>query len=240
MLRRAMMASGGSVPPGSDPYWANVVSLLHFDGADGSTTFTDEKGKVWTPHGTAKISTAEMLFGGPMGYFDGTGSWIDTPDSTDFTIGSGDFTQEFFMKSPGNTTAYDQACGQRNVSGDNKAAWPATRNNLANTMLLSYTAGAGFVTTAGTAAVYNDSLHHIAVVRNGTSLRQYVDGTLDASLVLPSGKVFDDLATPFSIGRAGAYDGQYFKGYIGQFRLTKGVARYTADFTPPTAAFPNS
>ena len=66
---------------------ANTKSLLHFDGANNSTTFTDETGKTWTAHGNAKISTAQYKFPTGSGLFDGTGDYIDTPDHADFNFG---------------------------------------------------------------------------------------------------------------------------------------------------------
>lgn len=51
-----------------DPYWGTVVSLLHFEGADASTTFTDETGKVWTAAGNAQIDTAQYKYGAPTAY----------------------------------------------------------------------------------------------------------------------------------------------------------------------------
>lgn len=92
MLRRAMMAGGG------DPYWANVVSLLHMDGANGSTTFTDQKGKTWTPNGNVQISTAQSVFGGSSAAFDGVNDSLSIASHADFGFGTGDWTVECFVR----------------------------------------------------------------------------------------------------------------------------------------------
>lgn len=224
-------------PPTEAFQSGRVVSQLHLDGSDGSKLIHDIAGKVWSANSLAKISTAQSKFGSGSAYFDGT-SWIDTPDSADFALGSQDFTLELFMKSPGNA-AYDQICGQRTTAGDYRQNLAVTRNNTNNTLLMGYTNGTSIISAAGTAIVFDDQWHHVALVRNGTSLKQYVDGVLDSSLTLSAGFSMIDMATKFSIGRSGEYNGQYYKGYIDEFRLVKGVALYTADFDPPAVPNPD-
>jgi len=73
----------------------NTVSLLHFNGANGSTTITDERGKAWTAQGNAQISTAAPIFVGPSLLLDGAGDWVQTTSGlTDFAFGTGDFVVE--------------------------------------------------------------------------------------------------------------------------------------------------
>jgi hypothetical protein len=75
--------------------------LLHMDGTNGSTTFTDTNAggsaHTWTANGNAQISTAQSKFGGASGLFDGTGDYITTPDHADYTLGSGDFTIDLWF-----------------------------------------------------------------------------------------------------------------------------------------------
>src|SRR3990167_5787652 len=77
---------------------ADTKLLLHMDGADASTTFTDEVGHVFTPAGNAQIDTAQSKFGGASGLFDGTGDYITTPNSADFDPGTGSFTAEMWIR----------------------------------------------------------------------------------------------------------------------------------------------
>ena len=72
--------------------------------------------------------------------------------------------------------------------------------------------------------------YHVAYVRSGTSFNLYVNGILESTVTNSDSFNFSG----WTIGR-GYYDNQ-FNGYIDDFRITKGVARYTAPFTPPTAA----
>ena len=82
----------------ADPYFTNVVALLHMDGADGSTTFTDVKGHAFTAAGSAQIDTAQSKFGGASGLFAGPNDDISTPSSSDFAYGIGDFTWELWVR----------------------------------------------------------------------------------------------------------------------------------------------
>jgi hypothetical protein len=89
--------------PAGDQYWYSKVLGLHCDGTNGSTTFTDVKGKTVTAVGNAQISTAQYpaLTGkSSSAYFDGTGDYLTLSNSTDFTF-PGDFTIQFFVRFSG-------------------------------------------------------------------------------------------------------------------------------------------
>lgn len=94
-----------AVAPTEDYLFAYVGSLLHFNGANDSTIFTDQKSKTWTRAGTPLIKTAQSLFGGASGYFTGAQN-ITTPSHADFQFGSGNFCIEFatyFTTAPGSS-----------------------------------------------------------------------------------------------------------------------------------------
>ena len=82
----------------SEPSLGYTVSLLHMDGADGSNTFTDEAGKLWTAAGDAQIHTAQSEFGGASASFDGIGDYLTTPDSDNFYLANGNWTIDFWMQ----------------------------------------------------------------------------------------------------------------------------------------------
>lgn len=232
MLRRAMMAanSGGG---GVDPHWANVVSLLHFDGVDGSTTFTDQKGKSWTPAGSAQLDNAQVKFGSASGLFPGS-SLIQTAAHSDWELEDGDFTLEMWFRATSIGTRMF-LCGQSNGGAS------TVRNLLEITASgkLRYLTGASpsFVEVVGSTTLSTGTWYHLAATKSGTTRRVFVDGVLDgsatnAAAILPNSGVF-------CIGRAGSYSGLTANGHIDDFRATKGVARYTSSFTPPTEAFPD-
>lgn len=222
-------ASGGG---GSNPYWANVSSLLHFDGADGSTTFADQKGHVWTPSGNAQIDTAHSKFGGASGLFDGSGDYITAASHADFGFGSSDFTIEAFVRVP--STGSDQTLF------DNRTA-----SNTGIGIYSSIIAGGGGqkwgvasnVAVIATGAVLTvNTWIHLAIARQGTTLRGFRNGVQDFSIT--------DSRTYASASQArcGAtyVATQPYYGHIDDARVTKGVARYTSAFTPPSAPFPDS
>lgn len=232
MLRRLLMASGA---PTNDPYWSSVTALLHFDGADGSTTFTDEKGNIWTPSGDAQIDTAQWKFGGASGLFDGSGDYISTPNNLGFNFGSGDFTVEFWMRpaAPVSSTRiiFCKAGGSGSrsfvfgVASDNRLYFGMSEN------------GTGFIDHVSPINCFVDSVFsHVAFVRLSNNISMYVNGVSVFSEVI-SGSIFV-ADYPGEIGGRPS-DGQYFNGHIDDLRVTKGVARYTTNFSPPTAAFPN-
>src|SRR5664280_436737 len=100
---------------------SNTKILLHMDGSNAGTTFTDESGKIWTAGGNGQLSTNSPKFGTASGLFNGS-SWITTPDSTDLTVGSGDFTIDFWVKrSTLGTNQY--IMGTQNSAGSDHAPY---------------------------------------------------------------------------------------------------------------------
>ena len=237
MLKQLLMLMASRVT--GDPYFANVKLLLHMDGADASTTFTDQIGHTFTARGNAQIDTSDSQFGGASALFDGTGDWIDTPDSADFTIGSGDMTAEFCLKANTSTiTRY--LCGQADAS--------LTGTSISFYMYLTGTGFPGVTvytgstakTVQGAGSIENDGLwHRLAAVISSGTLYLYLDGVSIGTPIAIGGAV-NDSSEIFSIGAAGAYGTGRCIGWIDEFRLTIGTARYTGNYTPPTAAFPDS
>lgn len=232
MLRRLLMASGA---PTSDPFWANVTALLHFDGADGSTTFTDQKSNIWTPSGDAQIDTAQWKFGGASGLFDGSGDYISTPNNTGFDFGSGDFTIEFWMRAAAAVSSTRIIICKAGTSGNRSFVFGVTATNR---LYFGWSSNGinfnDYITP--TNSFVDSTFYHVAVVRFGSSLSIYINGNSASSIAI-SGAIFT-ANTPSQIGGRSS-DSQYFNGHIDDLRVTKGVARYTANFSPPTAAFPN-
>jgi hypothetical protein len=81
--------------------------------------------------------------------------------------------------------------------------------------------------------------YHIALVRNGTEISTYVDGTKSPNTITTSAAIHNGSTNPLRIAGDVPYNG-YLNGYIDDLRITKGVARYTSNFTPPTAQLPGA
>lgn len=220
----------------TDPHFANVVSLLHFNGADGSNTFTDVKGKIWTASGNAQLDTAQLKFGTASGLFDGVSDYISTGASADFAFGTGDFTVECWVRpdvSP--TNAQEYLVG--NYVGATTGRWgfllDATRTKLqfrhADTTVISQNA-----------TINVSAWNHVAVTRASGTLRLFVGGTQ-----LAADLTFADNLSASAIVAIGSTAPNFpndteLKGWIDDMRITKGVARYTGNFAVPTTQFPDS
>lgn len=241
LLNPIRFSSGG----GSDPSYSSVSLLLHGDGTNGSTTVTDNSPtpKTVTAFGNANISTAQSKFGGSSMYFDGAGDYLDGPVSTDFNFGTGDFTIEcsVYLAGWGSAGIFSLyytsllGCREQNTTG----GWTLWLDGTST----SKTAVNFSTTSGGAQASYSFSLntwYSITVTRQSGVIYFFVNGTLITSAAFATDT---GTAKKLSIGyhqdtvRGNTF---YLNGYLDEVRVTKGVARYTATFTPPTAAFPNS
>lgn len=234
--RRRIIGGGG----GTDPFFADVKSLLHFDGADAGTTFTDVIGKVWTPNGNAQLDTAQFKFGTASGLFDGTGDYITTPDHADFDIGSGDFTLEMFVRFNAGLGSRQFLCGQGNSSGNGNLCFgiEKTAADVMRAVCFSDTGTTEAGACVGATSVTTGVWYHLAYTRSGSDFRLFLDGDEDASA--SSAATINNSTSVLAIGRLGLLNALYLNGWMDEFRFTKGVARYTSNFTPPSAAFPDS
>lgn len=205
-----------------DPYFSSVSLLLHMDGANGSTTFTDNSSNALavTAVGNAQISTAQSKFGGASAYFDGTGDYLSA-SSPDIT---GSWTVECWWY-PSTVTVQQTilSCNSGASAGINIWCNTSGRMVIDN----GVTGQAAFTGGSFTANQWN----HITVVRNGTTTTGYINGSAVGS------NTFSPISSSFiNVGRYAATPFAYLNGYIDDLRITK-VAR---TITVPTAPYPNS
>lgn len=216
-------------------------ALLHMDGADASTSFLDESGKTWTAVGNAQIDAAQSKFGGASGLFDGTGDYVSTPDHADFTLGSGDWTVDAWFNCVGPSTTGGNICGQGNTAADAAATSFFLGRNAVNQMVLRVSDGVTVGTLDGVTSftnLTNPGWHHIAAVRSGNTLMLFVDGILEGQAAF-TGSV-QDSAELFTVGARSAGGGSMWNGWIDELRISKGIARWTTDFIPPSSAYGNT
>lgn len=225
----------------TDPYFANVSSLLHMDGANGSTTFTDQKGKTWTAGGTADISTSFSVFGGASGDF--PGQYISTPNHADFDFGSGDFTVEGWVRITTIGSNFNGIICHDNISVTR--GWLLYKNSTAGGGLsfAAYVGGTGYTVTDPSAPAAATWIY-VAAVRDGGTLRLYKNGVQVASTAI-TGTVNNPTIPTYmgSLVVSGSpTGGDRLNGYLDEWRVTKGVCRYPSGttYTVPTSAFPNS
>lgn len=237
-LQLAQFGRAGKVATvGADPYFANVKLLLHFDGADGSTTFTDVLGHTCTANANAQIDTAQAKFGGASGLLDGVDDYVRVTGSSGFYLGGGDFTMECFVR-PSSTVGLRFIASPRRVSGaDWNWYWAQSGGTLYFTGI-GPGEGATLVALSGGTLSTGGAFQHVAVTRSGDTWRLLLDGAVvDTDTV--SGSIYD-ANVDLLIGADASTAGREWAGHIDEFRLTVGAARYTGAYTVPTAAFPNS
>jgi hypothetical protein len=228
----------------ADPDFANVSLLLHMNGTNGSTTFLDSSitAKTVTSTNGAQISTAQSRFGGASGLFDGVNDYLDVSGTTDFDFGTGDFTIETFIR-PSSTGGL-RCIFSRQDLGPTGPTSMAVQVRLNGTFLESVFRQSGSATvyvTTGTTAIATNTWTHVAVTRASGTVRLFVAGNVDGTTAGVTSSLNSTTSTPkvaaLAIATLPVTD--FFNGYMDEVRVTKGVARYTANFTPPAAPFPD-
>ena len=209
-----------------DANYASVSLLLHCDGTNGSTTFTDSSPtpKTITRFGDAQISTAQSKFGGSSIRLDGTGDYINAPSGAAFSLDA-DYTFEVWVY----PLALAYAC-----IFDTRTTGPQlslTVNLNDDGSISTYLHPSNYSSSGASYAA--NAWNHIAVSRSGSTGRFFINGTLCGTY---------SHTVPGNGGNvcriSGNIDGNLnFNGYLDDIRITKGVARYTGNFTPPAAAF---
>jgi hypothetical protein len=180
--------------------------------------------------GDAQIDTTTKKYGTGSMEFDGTGDWLLMANTPDQQLGTGNFTIEFWVY---------LATGDIGSARGLVAKGTSTTGflvSLNTTEKVVFTFASSTITSTG--AITTNAWNHIAVVREGTGsnlTKIYINGTNDGT-----GTVSTDFnQTSVMYVGCNRTAGDPMKGFIDDLRITKGVARYTANFTPPTAAFPN-
>jgi len=230
------------IGPSADPYSDYVSLLLHGNGTNGSTTFTDSSSNAHTvtANGDAEISTTQSKFGGASMYFDGSGDYLSVPDDTSFHLGSDDFTFEFWTYL--NSTSSENFINKRSNPSIN-AQYLYFRVNSGSLKLWATSNGSSWDIANsfgfGNTALSTGQWYHIALVRNGTEISAYVDSTKSPNTITTSAAIQNGGTNPLLIAGDAAVNNHYVNGYIDDFRITKGVARYTSNFTPPTTELPD-
>jgi len=226
-----------------DEEFGNVSLLLHGDGTNGSTTIVDSSSspKAVTAVGDAQISTAQSKFGGSSIAFDGTGDYLSIPDGADFEFGSGNFTAEAWVY-PTASPPQPIIMGQWDATGGGTGlSWVLllSSNSSRNLRFLLSTNGSGVVTDSiSSSPLTLNAWNHVALVRNGDVFTAYLDGVSAVTYTISAGASLFNATNVITVG-ASSINTQPFNGYIDDLRITKGVARYTSNFTPPTAPFPD-
>lgn len=219
-----------TAPSGQGGIDAYTKLLLHMNGTNGSTTFTDSEitPKVATANNGAAISTAQSKFNGSSGLFDGVDDYVSLADSADWNFGTGDFTLDGWIR----PASISQQYLFYQVGGGNLMVLYITPGGgLEFYDTFGGSAKADYISPPGALTANNWS--HIAAVRNGSNFYIFIGGIDQSASVSTAIGTNDlgDIAGPMVIG-GGA--GLFFNGNMQEMRISKGIARWTSNFTPPS------
>lgn len=242
-----MLVCGPAYSAVSSPtcFGTDCTLMLHMNGADGSTTFTDSSftsTKTVTRQGDAQIDTAQYKFGGASGLFDGTGDYLTTPDNADWSLGSGDFTIDAWVRFNALPLSgeFQAVVGQWNSSNTDDS-FIYLLNNTTGTYAYQFfytTDGATYNNSSFTTTPSTGTWYHVAVIRNGANLKGFVDGSqIGATYNISSSALFAS-GQALTIGADNNASHFYpFNGWMDELRLVKGTAVWTSSFSVPTAEY---
>jgi hypothetical protein len=206
------------------------------NGADASTTFTDTASggtHTWTAYGGAQIDTAQSKFGGASGLFTSSG-YISTPDSADWYFGTGDFTIDFWLRLSSLPGGSDFAHMWSQYINDNNFIHLAYGWNPKSWYFRYRLNGVYQINMVIADTLSINTWYHIALVRTGNTFKLFRNG-IQVGSNYSSSNALGDLASGVQIGRFRPTAPQYYlNGWLDEFRISKGIARWTSNFTPPT------
>jgi len=180
-----------------------------------------------TTVGDAKISTTQSKFGGSSMYFDGTGDYLKSVPSAGNILRAGDFTIEFWLYPSDTDSAYRALVSSENYSSTT-GGWSLYQYGTSIEFWLSSVYPA---TLTASSAITASTWQHLALCRASGTLRLFINGTSVASVSNSTELTGQEIW--IGDNNSGSY---FYNGYIDDLRITKGYARYTTTFTPPTSA----
>lgn len=216
----------------TDPYFSSVIALLHLDGTNGSTTFTDVKGHTFTGAGTAALSTATYKFGGAALNLAGAGAFISTAHADFNLLSGGDYTVECWanlFSSPPSSYGCVVFSKDTPTGGFILRVGPTLAMEVVFPSLGVMSSPWGVPPGVWT---------HLGYCRAGSTHYLFMNGAVFSTSAF--NRVVD-AASAFRVGASSnaGYEG-YWLGQIDEVRVTKGVARYTSAYSTPASPFPNS
>jgi hypothetical protein len=184
--------------------------------------------------GNARVSTDTKKYGTGAMYFDGTGDGLSLPANQNISLGTGDFTIEMWINGANSSSPVGGSFPRLFTLGTAQGTGCIEVYNSSSTgITVAISAGTNITFAGGT--LLNSTWNHFAITRSGTSLKAFVNGTQVGSTNTNSTNLNLAASTQSWIGSISASAGN-FTGYIDDLRITKGVARYTTNFTAPISA----
>jgi hypothetical protein len=222
-----------SVPTAPETNVANTSLLLNFTNAG---IIDNTQNNTIETVGNAQISTTVKKYGTGSIAFDGTGDYLVMPASDQTRFGIGNFTIEGWVYLVG-TTNPRRILTKGNTSTSDLSFAVNIDTSWRLQFIWSTNGGSAITlsTPNGISGDWVDTWRHFAITRDGTNIRIFLNGVLRVTGSQTGN--FYSATTPLLVG-VDATGASTFNGYMDDLRITKGIARYTADFTPPTEPYP--
>ncbi|MDP2090958.1 MAG: LamG-like jellyroll fold domain-containing protein [Candidatus Gracilibacteria bacterium] len=223
-----------------DPDWSKVSMLMRMNGTNNSTNFLDSKGvNVITRSGDTKISTENSMYDGASGFFDGNNDFITyTYNASLYDLSTSDFTLEGWINPSAYAggSLYGTILSKRTGGADfDYTLFVAGSTGKSVCFKYGTTSNGAINLCSSNNSILLNTWYHVAVTREGSSLKLFIDGNLVNTNTLTEN--IRNRTTNVEMGKSLSYTDSYFHGYIDEFRITKGKARYTSSFTKPTKKF---
>lgn len=218
-----------------DSNWQDVVLMMQMQ----DTGLTDRKMHAVSKFGDVGLSSTQAKFKSVSAYFDGVGDYLTVTPDARLDLGTGDFTIEFWVYMVNTTPTYpvilfagsSWAAGSVGIHIDH--SWSAGKASLA-----VYDHAAGSPVVSSTASVTLNAWSHVAFTRSGNSVTAFLNGVASTPTTV-SGSLAVNLNRALSIGAEAGNPAQTaITAYMQDLRITKSVARYIGNFTPPVEPHP--
>lgn len=224
-----------------DPNFSKVSLLLHGDGSNGSTVIADSSQRMngVTAVSGAQITTSESLFGGASISLAASNSYLSIPRSDSFDFATGDFTIEAWIK-------FNSGGDLSIVGGIGPTSGTLMLRRLAAGSLGLGRNHIAFDTVSSVLSWNTTRFYHLAVIRSSGTVYMFRDGSqIGSGANTQSYALAASTDTVWGVGATQATlntfsPGLFLNGYVEDLRITKGVARYTSNFSVPTTAFPDA
>ena len=217
--------------PPTAPISASAGTQLFLNASNIGIIDKSQSVQALTLNGNVKSSTAQSKYLTSSMYFDGTGDYIRIPNNDTLVFGTGEFTVEFWMY----MTSLTRAVFVDKYDGT-AASWQIQYRDYNNDNQIAFSTSVGHYATTPSDEIETNTWYHVATVRDSSNnIKIYINGVEKGSSssytqALTSTQDLNIGVQTYNIAAG------YMNGYMSDVRITKGLARYTANFTPPTAA----
>lgn len=220
----------GTFTPPTTPLTAitNTSLLLNFTNAG---IFDAAMKSDMETVGNAQVSTAAAKYGTTSAAFDGNGDYLVAPSNSVFDLGAGNFTIECWFNA--NSFASPFGLVSRYAYSGSGSGWLLQVRSATS---IRFLVGNDVYFDSTVSTMSTGTWYHVAAVRNGTTNTLYLNGT-QVGQATGVAAFADATTTTLQVGRTHTISDD-FNGYMDDLRITKGYARYTSNFTPPSAPLP--